>query len=82
MKFLSSTIFIFALAAAGVCIAAPSEPLVTSPDGKIAVQFSLSDQGVPTYSVSYKGEALILNSRLGLELKGKTSLDQGFSIAN
>lgn len=83
MKLLYSYVSIAALAAAGVCIAAQSEPhAVNSPDGKIAVEFKLTDQGEPAYSVSYNGAALLLDSRLGLALKDQTSLERGFSIAN
>lgn len=39
-----------------------------SPDGKI--RFTVTDdQGVPTYSVSYRGQEVIRPSRLGLEFK-------------
>ena len=34
----------------------------------VVVSFSLVDNGVPTYKVSYKGKPVIKQSRLGLEL--------------
>lgn len=36
-----------------------------SPDGLVAVEFSLGDGGVPTYQVDYRGQPLVLPSRLG-----------------
>ena len=40
-----------------------------SPDGKMIMNFSLQGNGVPTYTLSYKGKAVIKPSTLGLELK-------------
>lgn len=42
---------------------------VKSPNGKIAVTFSLTGEGVPTYEMTYKGKTVIKPSHLGLELK-------------
>ena len=33
-----------------------SAQTVTSPNGKIAVKFSLTGNGVPTYEMTYKGK--------------------------
>lgn len=61
---------------------------VTSPNGTVSVSFSLSDGGVPTYEMSYKGRPVVKPSHLGLELakdkhatKGlaETSLMDGFT---
>ena len=41
---------------------------ITSPNGNFIMKFSLSSQGVPTYELSYKGNAVIKPSQLGLEL--------------
>ena len=41
---------------------------VTSPDGNIAVTFSLTDGGRPTYEMTYKGKAVVNPSHLGLVL--------------
>jgi alpha-glucosidase len=40
---------------------------VSSPDGKIKVEFSLSNAGKPNYSVSYNSKTVIETSALGLE---------------
>ena len=41
-----------------------------SPDGNLFLKVALSEKGEPVYSLEYKGRAVILPSRLGLELKG------------
>ena len=41
---------------------------VKSPNGNVALTFSLSDKGQPIYEMSYKGKAVCKPSHLGLEL--------------
>lgn len=64
---------------------------IKSPNGQVAVTFSLSASGQPTYEMTYKGKAVVKPSHLGLELakdkhasKGlkETNLMDGFKIAN
>ena len=64
---------------------------VTSPNGNIVLTFSLTDNGRPTYEMSYKGRAVVKPSHLGLELakdkhasKGmeETDLLDGFKVAD
>lgn len=62
-----------------ICAAKPVK--IASPDQRITVELSLSDQGEPRYSVSYQEKPLILDSALGLSLKGDTDLTGGFTIA-
>lgn len=52
---------------------------LTSPDGKIAVTFSLSD-GTPFYSVQKNGKDVIAASKLGFKLNVGDSLCSGFKI--
>jgi alpha-glucosidase len=40
-----------------------------SPDGNLEMTFTLNEQGAPVYELSYKHKAVILPSKLGLELK-------------
>ncbi|WP_062176245.1 glycoside hydrolase family 97 protein [Dysgonomonas macrotermitis] len=40
-----------------------------SPNGNLVMKFSLQGNGVPTYSLTYKGKDVIKPSKLGLELK-------------
>lgn len=44
---------------------------INSPDGNLTLKFSLEKEGVPTYSLSYKGKAVIKPSKMGLELKSE-----------
>ena len=64
---------------------------IKSPDGKVNLTFSLTGNGVPTYSMTYKNKAVIKPSHLGLELaKNKhaskcikeTDLMDGFTVAD
>ena len=80
-----------------LCLCALMMPLllvaqqVKSPNGNVVVSFSLVDNGIPTYKVSYKGKPVIKQSRLGLELTPSqndgikaedTNLMNGFKVTN
>ena len=52
-----------------------------SPNSEIELTFSLTKKGVPTYKISYKDQAVIKQSKLGLELKGD-DLISGFTITS
>lgn len=73
-----------------IAVAAQAQT-VKSPDGNVAVTFSLTGNGVPTYEMTYKDKEVVRPSHLGLELakdkhagKGmnETSLMDGFTIAS
>jgi hypothetical protein len=53
--------------------------IIQSPSGKIDVNFKLSVNGQPSYSVNYKDKAVILKV-LGNKLKEKPALDANFEI--
>ena len=53
---------------------------VTSPSGKVAVQFSLSKIGEPTYQVDYKEKRVVCPSLLGLDLADQEDLLAGFEV--
>jgi hypothetical protein len=53
---------------------------VSSPSNKISVNFKLTATGQPTYSVNYKNKPVILESTLGIKLKGKPALEANFEI--
>lgn len=53
---------------------------VQSPSNKIAVNFKLTANGLPTYSVKYKNKPVISESFLGVKLKDKPALDANFEI--
>ncbi|MFM2369572.1 MAG: hypothetical protein RL619_1882, partial [Bacteroidota bacterium] len=52
-----------------------------SPNEKFVLEFSLQNDGTPSYSLNYKGKAVIKPSKLGLELKNdKKSLLNDFTV--
>ncbi len=55
---------------------------VTSPNGQLAVDFSLSGDGQPNYKVSYEGEKIINPSALGFEFKDRPAFRDGLRIQN
>lgn len=57
-----------------------SDPVVSSPDGKIRVTFSLID-GVPYYAVDFEKKSLLLASPLGFELVDNLPLRDDFVMA-
>ncbi len=57
-------------AAAAATIGASAQEVLRSPDGELELRFSLSDKGEPTYALDYKGRAVVLPSRMGLEQRG------------
>lgn len=54
---------------------------ITSPNGNLRLDFSVSPQGEPVYELSYKGKEVIKPSKLGLELKNDPGLMNGFVLA-
>ncbi|WP_207429856.1 glycoside hydrolase family 97 protein [Sabulibacter ruber] len=44
-----------------------------SPNGKFLMRFALQGNGVPTYTLSYKGKPVIKQSKLGFQLKTKAA---------
>lgn len=53
---------------------------ITSPDKNLSMQFSLKD-GVPFYSLTYKGKDVIKTSKLGVEAKNVPSFTDGFTVS-
>ncbi|SDH90108.1 Glycosyl-hydrolase 97 C-terminal, oligomerisation [Flavobacterium omnivorum] len=52
-----------------------------SPNGKFLMEFSLQNDGTPSYSLNYKNKAVVKPSKLGLELKNdKKSLLNDFTV--
>ncbi|MFT4956189.1 MAG: alpha-glucosidase [Brevundimonas sp.] len=54
---------------------------VTSPDGALAVEVTLTNEGRPAYSVTRFGQSLITESRLGFILADAAKLERGLQIA-
>ncbi|MDD5149227.1 MAG: glycoside hydrolase family 97 protein [Flavobacterium sp.] len=55
---------------------------IQSPSSKISVNFKLTDNGQPSYSVNYNNKPVILESTLGIKLKDKLALNANFEIEN
>lgn len=54
-----------------------------SPNGKFVMEFSLKNDGTPSYSLNYKNKAVVKSSKLGLELKNdKKSLLNDFTVVD
>ncbi|MBR3291763.1 MAG: glycoside hydrolase family 97 protein [Bacteroidales bacterium] len=60
----------------------PADALVLrSPDTQVELRFAVVD-GVPQYSLSRAGEAVVLPSRLGYKLLGRDGLEDGFTLTD
>ena len=74
IKKLIYTLLLLPLMAAASCSSSDNSPnqlsgkSVKSPNGNIELTFALTDNGRPTYEMSYKGKAVVLPSHLGLIL--------------
>lgn len=71
---------LIALLLAGTVIHAQQ---LISPNGNFKMDFILSAEGTPVYTLAYKGKTVINASKLGIELKNdKNSFLNGFSLKN
>ncbi len=70
---MKTLLFATVLASAAICADAQT---VTSPNGNVAVKFSLQD-GRPTYEMSYKHRDVVRPSHLGLELAKEKHASNG-----
>ena len=86
MKRIFLAVFAFAFA-----FSASAKQTLTSPNGNLTLTFELGQKGEPTYSLDYKGKAVVLPSSMGLELRGQdrqisfgeeiTKSDHGASVS-
>ena len=53
---------------------------ITSPDKNFVLKFGLIENGVPSYSLTYKQRDIIKTSKLGIETKDVPSFLNGFTI--
>ncbi|MFD1096486.1 glycoside hydrolase family 97 protein [Salegentibacter chungangensis] len=53
-----------------------------SPDGNLEMNFSLQEDGIPAYSLDYKGKAVVKTSILGFDLKEEADLLSNFEVKN
>jgi len=56
--------------------------LISSPDGKISINFSLNEEGMPYYTVKYNDEDVIDTSSMGFEFKNQDPFNTGFEISD
>lgn len=57
------------------------EEQLKSPDGNLELNFNLPNNGIPTYTLSYKRKDVIKQSRLGMELRNdRKSLLDSFNL--
>jgi hypothetical protein len=64
------------------CAALLQAQTVLSPNKKLSFSFSLSADSVPQYSLSFGKKAVVLPSRLGIELRNMPSFLSGFTVAS
>ncbi|MDX6444529.1 MAG: glucan 1,4-alpha-glucosidase [Blastocatellia bacterium] len=55
---------------------------IKSPAGKLSLSFALTNDGEPTYRLSIGGKPVVLQSRLGIELKDLPGLTKGFAVVS
>ncbi len=72
---------IISIAAFMVACTANAE-MLRSPDGKLTLEFELTDDGTPEYTLKYGDRTAIAPSRLGFELKKGGNLDKGFEVVS
>lgn len=78
MKFLKTIIAVLFLSVSFV-----NAQQLTSPNGELTMQFSLQEDGTPTYKLQYKNQEVIKESRLGFHLKNdKKSLLDDFKVTD
>lgn len=53
---------------------------LTSPDGNLKMQFHLSDEGRPVYSLMYKEKEVINESKMGFRISPSIAFDRNFSV--
>jgi len=71
---------IFSIVLAILALGLRAEEL-KSPNGQFTLQFEVKE-GIPVYQLDLNGQAIVKESKLGLELKDATSLFDGFTLAN
>ena len=53
---------------------------LSSPDGNIEINFTLTPDGQPTYSATYKNRTVVATSLMGFDLRDAEPLTEGFHI--
>ncbi|MBQ0147442.1 MAG: glycoside hydrolase family 97 N-terminal domain-containing protein, partial [Flavobacteriaceae bacterium] len=76
MKKLTTTIFTL------LALGALNAQTIESPSKQVKVNFELTANGQPSYSVTYKGKEIVKPSTLGFVLKDAEALENGFTVTN
>ena len=76
MKKITTTIFTL------LAIGAINAQTIESPSKHLKVNFELTANGQPSYSVTYKGKEIVKPSTLGFVLKEAEALENGFTVTN
>jgi hypothetical protein len=64
------------------CLLSVRAQTIQSPDGNLSLKFELTQQGIPTYQLSYKQKPVIKSSTLGIETSDIAPFIDGFTIGN
>ncbi len=65
-----------------LCVSTTAAQVLRSPDGNVILDFKMTADGMPTYSVKYKNKTIVSESKLGFELKDQPQLTSKFIIKN
>lgn len=63
-----------------IAIISTKAQTLQSPDKNLTLKFSLTQNGVPVYELTYKNKTVIKTSKLGIETKDVPSFTEGFSL--
>jgi alpha-glucosidase len=64
------------------CTKKPNKFQITSPDGNTSLEFSLSDNGIPQYTLYANTKTIIEPSSLGFEFEDHAKMTDGFEVLN
>ncbi|MGL5317633.1 MAG: glycoside hydrolase family 97 protein [Bacteroidales bacterium] len=65
-----------------ICTQFLSAQVIQSPDKNLTLTFGLDENNTPVYSINYKGQEVIKNSKLGFTIRPKINYSTGFSIVS
>ncbi|MEG9329000.1 glycoside hydrolase family 97 protein [Salinimicrobium catena] len=74
------SILIYTLISLAFASCVEKEISVSSPDSKNKVIFSLTDEGVPYYSILSEDEIIVSPSKMGFEFEETASMSEGFEV--
>lgn len=63
-----------------ISIQSLSAQVIQSPDKNVTLTFALDKQNSPTYSVNYKGQTVVKDSKLGFSIRPDHNFNKDFSI--